>query len=506
MKKIDFPLAVCNSRQWRAWDQFTIQKQAISSLDLMERASRAFVNYFIKKFPDKNLKIAILLGKGNNAGDGLAIGRLLHSQGYRQIVLLCSQRDPSMCSPDYQTNWYRLPKVEEIQIVYLENWSHDFSQLLNGAILIDALLGTGFNPPLSPSFIQWINLIDTIQWQSIVSVDIPSGLTVEPVQGEFLAISANHTFTFECLKKSFLFADSAKYTGQVHVIPIGLDREYHNGISTEDYLLDREYVRSLSKDIPLFAHKYHFGTALILAGSEEYPGASVLAAKGALAVGAGLVKSYCVHPNVRYYLAQCPEIIPIENINLDSFKHNTAILIGPGLGSGKDHWNSIALLQKSFTKLPFVIDADGLNIFREEKLEWPKLTIITPHEGEYRQLTKTTANSSKDLLDHVQAYSADQNIIVILKGKYTRIALPNGEVYFNTTGNTGLAKAGSGDILAGMITGLLCQGYSLKSAALVGVYLHGLSADMALEQKHIRSIGAKDIFKYLPYAMKSVLG
>ncbi len=480
---------VLNGHQFAEWDRYTLENERLESIDLMEQACVSFTSAFKHEFPNIQQPITIIAGPGNNGGDALGIARNLIYNDYSAIQLICINPESQSVSIDYEINFNRLPKVSSLQIIYWEDFS---TTLINeGSILIDGLLGTGFKSPIREDMFGRINLLNKLPWKKVIAIDIPSGLGADEVRFNGAVLSADITFTFGLLKKAFLWSENEKYTGRVQVLKIGLSDHYR--VETKEYFLNEQSISALLHQKKQFGHKYTFGKAQLIVGSKKYPGAAVLAAKGCYSVGAGLVSVTYTDNIVLNWLAQMPEVIPTAITQKIDLTKTKAVLFGSGIDSVEWDTMSLSGLIEAGKEIPWVIDGNGLLLLEQRHISFPKLIIWTPHEGEFDQYTGDTTNTSDKRLEKAKSCAIRLRITIVLKGKYTKIILPDGTVLFNPTGNSALAKAGTGDVLAGMITGLLAQGYSSELAALIGVYIHGLSADILCKHRYHRSIMASEV-------------
>ena len=491
-------IKILSNAQTREFDAYTIKNTPIASIDLMERACTAFADWFIKKFnPSK--KVVVVCGTGNNGGDGLGIARLLANQNYNVHVVIV--RSSSKETTDFNTNLYRLPKKIEVSII-TNSSEIDFA---NSEIIIDAILGSGLSRPVDGLLEQVISKLN--EKKSIrVAVDIPSGLFSDK-HSIGACIKADYTITIQLPKLSFFFPENHDVVGEWMVVDIGLSQDYINQCATDYYLLDEESIRKIIKPRKKFSHKGDFGHSLIIAGSFGKIGANVLATRAALRTGSGLVTSYLPMCGYSVIQSAAPEAMaltdPHEQIitNIPDVKKFNAIGIGPGLGTAKETARTVNELF-DYCRQPLIIDADALNILAEHnhlQRLIPQNSILTPHRGEFRRLVGQWQNDF-ECLELQRKLSKRLQSIIILKGAYTSISLPDGRVYFNSTGNPAMATGGSGDVLTGILTSLLAQGYTSEQAALLGVYIHGLAGDLAAKEKPI--IIASDIIEQISEAFK----
>lgn len=492
-------LKILSAEQIRQADAYTIAHEPITSTVLMERASNAFVKWFLK-FAAVSNRIGIVCGTGNNGGDGLVIARLLTDYNYDVSVFVV--RGSAAASPDFATNWKRLNpsiKVYEIQDA-IGNLSFDAFD-----IVIDAIFGTGLSRPVTGIYqqvIEKMNLAKAIR----VAVDIPSGLLADgPSQGTI--VQANYTITFQLPKLSFLLPENFKFTGEWSAVRIGLDKQFIAQAPSQYFLFEKKDLVALVKPRNKFDHKGVYGKALLIAGSYGMMGAAVLSARAAMRSGLGLLTTHV--PACGYEIMQTA--IPESMVSVDASTNflstlpflngYDAIGIGPGLGQRDESKEALQeLLQQ--TSVPLVLDADALNLMAAHKellSLLPTGSILTPHPGEFQRLVGAWTDDF-ERLKRQQKFAMESKCIVVLKGAYSAIAMPSGEVFFNSTGNPGMATGGSGDVLTGLLTGLLAQGYVSKEAALLGVYLHGLAGDLAAKATSQHGLIASDIIDFISSA------
>ena len=494
----------CAQIKWL--DEQTILEQNISSWELMERASYAFTNWFTTFFPHRTLRIAILAGSGNNGGDALAIGRLLHLKQYRVSIFDCRVGTPSK---DRSQNLKLLPGQlrSHLQVICQDD---PLPFLEKYDIIIDGLFGSGINRTIEG---YWSSLIDHINRQpcKIVSIDIPSGLHPDNFMENGTSIHAHTTLSFELPKRAFFHAENQDIVGHWHLVPIGLSYDCIAQANTDAYLIEAKFISEKLRLRGRFQHKGHFGHGLIISGSYGKMGAALLAGKAALRTGLGLLTIHA--PKCGYDILQTglPEAMVIPDDHDGIFTRVTEIeqyeAVGFGCGIGTNKISSEGL--KHFledTAQPLVLDADGLNIISKNKA-WlsliPKGTILTPHPKEFDRLFGPSDNSYQRHERQVAA-SKEHGVVIILKGAYTCTTSSEGNSFYNGSGNPGMATAGSGDVLTGILTSLLAQEYQSVDAALVGVHLHGLAGDLAALEKGHASLIARDIIEYLGPAFKSL--
>ncbi len=501
-------MKILSTAQIRACDQWTIQQQKISSTDLMERAATACYDW-ITKHIQPNSSFAILIGPGNNGGDGFVIARLLLKSNNKVLAFVLPSEK---ISSDNQINKERY--CREGGITYELN-AESIQQIQNETVIIDALFGTGLDRPLEHSIARLVDEINAIQAIKI-AIDAPSGFfTDSPMPDKAVAIRAQHTLCFHAPRLMYLLPGSDNYTGTWHVLDIGLEMP-NDETFQKDPFSHFEYtllpdIENLFEAPRLFAHKGTNGHALIAGASHGKTGAIILAAKACLRSGVGLCSVYI--PGEAYSILQTalPEAMVFtseENAHLSgSFNPEAFDAIGFGPGAGK-HEDTARVLKNLIqtTQAPLLIDADGLNLLAENPT-WlaflQKDTVLTPHPGELDRLCGKVSNAF-DRLANARELSRKTGAVVVLKGAFTAVCSPSGDVFFNSTGNPGMAKGGSGDVLSGIITALLARGLSPIEAARAGVFIHGLAGDMAQEYMGYTAMQASDLIHMLPEAWKCV--
>jgi NAD(P)H-hydrate epimerase len=469
--------------------------------DLMERACTAFVEWFVTRY-DAREKVGIVCGTGNNGGDGLGIARMLKSKNFNVSVWIIKSEKKA---DGFIKNRDRLPK--DIPVVEISD-ATSFNPL-DQSILIDAIFGIGLSRPVEGIYADVIRKFNSEQRVKKIAVDIPSGLKADKASsGEI--IKADHTVTFIVPKLALMFPHSAAYVGEWHLEDLGLNVDFQSFFGDQhrsvfpDFYIDDRSVRKLIRSRKKFSHKGDYGRALLIAGSYGKMGAAVLAAKATLRSGVGLLTVHIPRCGYNIIQTSVPEAMASideqENYfsDVQGLDKYDVIGIGPGLGMNE----STATALKKILDLgkPTVLDADALNIIAENPnllYSIPAGSILTPHPGEFERLAGKSNNGFARL--HLQAnLSATTKSVVILKGAHTSITNPGGGgTCFNSTGNPGMAKGGSGDVLTGVLTGLLSQGYPAIEAALLGVYIHGLAADLAASKTGQTSLVAGDIVEFL---------
>jgi ADP-dependent NAD(P)H-hydrate dehydratase / NAD(P)H-hydrate epimerase len=490
-------MKIFRSNQIRGIDNYTIEHEPVSSLDLMERASSKLFEWFSRNL-ERSRRILIFIGPGNNGADGLVLARLLIRNDYKPELYYIHFTEKT--TEEWKINFGRVSGYKELKFIDLIR-TDQFPIVSSDDIIVDAIFGSGLKRPLDelPALIvNKINSTDCI----VVSVDMPSGLLGEDNSGntDKNIIKADYTLSFQVPKLSFLFPENYTYTGKWEILPIGLHPVALRETSTPFYFLEKKEISPLLLKRSKFAHKGNFGHGLLVAGSNGKMGAAILSAKAALRTGIGLITCHIPYSGNNIVQTALPEamvqndkseLIITEIINYEVFN---AVAIGPGIGTGQATQEAFKRFLSQYHG-PVVIDADAINILAINK-EWIKYlkenTILTPHIKEFERLTGPSANSFERLKLQIE-FSVRHKCIVVLKGAHTSISMTDGRVFFNSTGNPGMATAGSGDVLTGILISLIAQGYSTENASLIGVYLHGLSGDIASGKSCCESVIASDI-------------
>ena len=499
-------MKIFTAAQIRACDAYTIQAEAIRSDELMERAATKCFTW-IKEHFNKEALFVVLCGTGNNGGDGLAIARQLHQRGYgvKAFLLQFSKE----LSADCKTNLLRLQSMSKdlVSIVATDTFITDIP---GNIVIIDAILGTGLNRPAEGWVATFITHINQLPNRKI-AIDIPSGLPADILPDHDSAIlKVQDTLSFQFYKRSFLHPESARSAGRIHILDIGLDKTFINATQSQYKTIDEQDIAAIYRPRDPFGHKGTFGNVLMVGGSYGKMGAITLSAKAALRSGAGLVTALI--PGFGYHILQTaiPEVMcrtsgeqVIEKI--DGWEKMNATGIGPGMDTDAKTAHAFATFIDA-SKKPIVIDADALNIIAKQPdllAKLPKGSILTPHPREFARLFGENTNTMIQL-DHARIQAIRYNIIIVLKGHHTAVITPEGECWYNMTGNAGMATGGSGDVLTGVITGLLAQGYTSNDAALLGVYLHGLAGDIAAKEYSQEAMIASDIINSLGAAFQTL--
>ena len=481
-------------------DKITTERQKISSTELMERAGIQIFNWMHSRMQGAQVPIHVFCGIGNNGGDGLVLARHLITHGYNVITYIVNCSDKR--TKDFLINYDRIKNVTKDWPKML-SCKNDFSEIVidEKDIIVDAIFGIGLNRPPNDWVIELFERFRASKAFTL-SVDIPSGLySDKAVENEKAVVNAGYTLSFQSPKLAFFLPETAKFTVQWEALDIGIDRDYLMQTETEVELISKYEVLPLYKPREKFSHKGDFGHVMILGGSYGKIGAVNLASRAALSAGAGLVTAYVPKCGYQSLQTAIPEVMVITDENethVSNIKFDiepTVIGVGVGLGTTTETAKAFeAFLKKN--KTPLVIDADGLNLLSKKKTLLkllPEQSILTPHPKELERLIGKWSNDFEKL-KKVKAFSKKYNVIVLIKGANS-ITVYLDKLYINTTGNPGMATAGSGDVLTGIISGLVAQGYESLSATVFGVYLHGKSADIALEDYGYQSLIASHIIE-----------
>ena len=501
-------MKIFTSAQIHELDKFTIENEPVKSIDLMERSAKA-ITQAITEVWGSQTPVIIFAGPGNNGGDALAVGRMLCDKGYDVCAYLFNVS--GHLSEDCVINRKRLFDKKSKALIEVTQ-EFEPPQLDAGTLVVDGLFGSGLNKPLAGGFASLVKYINASPAQ-VVSIDIPSGLMTEDNTYNVRTniIRANLTLTLQLPKLSFLFPENQMYIGRLKVLDIRLSKQGIDKIDANYTLIEENDIRPRLLHRDPFAHKGKMGNALIIAGSYGMGGASVLATKACLRAGAGKVTTHTPKRNSMLLQISVPEAIiqfdreeTIFSEAVDTEDFN-AVGIGPGLGTSEQ--TAIAIIaQLRRTQCPVVADADAINVIANHRAwlqQLPKGIIMTPHPKEFDRLEGPSTDSyerlmkARDLAQRLHGY-------ILVKGHHTSLCLPDGHIMFNSTGNAGMATAGSGDVLTGIITGLLARGSKHEDACVVGMYLHGLAGDIAARELGIESVIASDLIKYIPQAFKRI--
>ncbi len=501
-----YAMKILSVEQIREADRYTIKNEPIESIDLMERAA-AKVYEWIYRRVSRDKIIKIFCGLGNNGGDGLAVARMLFEQDIVPQVFIV--RYAEKMSDDCNYNYNKLLNETHVPMFDIMN-EDDFPRITENDVVVDAIFGSGLSRPpqgMVEELITYINQSPCIR----IAIDIASGLFADRPSVAGTVVKADYTLSFQFPKLAFLMPENDPYVGRFEIIDIGLHPKFLDEVTTNNFFTLKQMVKPFLHYRTKYSHKGTYGHALLIAGSAGKTGAALLAAKSCLRTGVGLLSVHLPK------MAQLPLQTSIPEAMVDSDESElcfsgfndlapyTAIGVGPGLGQADETARALKLLIQE-AKAPLVMDADALNILSQNPT-WlaylPEKTILTPHPKEFERLAGKTSNTF-ERLERQRELSVKHHIIIVLKGAHTSVTMPNGACFFNTTGNPGMATAGSGDVLTGIILSLLAQRYSPEEAAVLGVYLHGLAGDLAVEETGQEALIASDITKYLGKAFATL--
>lgn len=465
--------------QIREADQFTILNEPISSIDLMERASIAVANWVKDNYTTEH-EIVVLAGSGNNAGDGLAVARLLSELKYKVTVSLVHGETGSV---EFEYNLNRLK--DETTVSITSGLLTDFPFKV---IFMDAILGSGLSKPIEGVLSSFINIINNTKGVK-VAVDISSGLFADKASTNQTIFKADYTLTFQFPKLAFMMPENHEFVGDFHVLDIGLHHEFISKVSTDYSIFKPTVVLQEKLKVSSVAHKGNRGRATIVAGGHGRMGATLLAAKGALHSGIGLLSVQSCPTCINVIHNHIPEALVLKDENeyaLGSYleyENQEVVVMGPAIGLADKTIRLLRELLESY-KGQLILDADAITILAEhrELLEiLPEGTILTPHLGEFRRLVGDYSNSF-DTLMQLSSFCKHHKVVVVLKGMYSAVCNQEGKISFNSTGNQGMAKGGSGDLLCGILAGISPRIKNPFETAQLAVFLHGLAGDISLEQ------------------------
>lgn len=508
LKKFFTKMKIFTSKQIHELDAYTIENEPISSLALMERSATK-ITEAIKRRWDTDTPIVVFAGPGNNGGDALAVARMLAESHYEVITYLFNIRNH--LSDDCYANKMRLRECDRHKKFIEVTEEFDPPELSAETLVVDGLFGSGLNKPLAGGFASLVKYINASECK-VVSIDLPSGLMAEDNSYNIPSniVHADVTLTLQMKKLCMYFADCQNYLGEIEVLDIQLSEEWMKKAYSHISMVERNNVRSLMRSRSDFAHKGSMGHALIIAGCYGMAGAATMAVKSCLRSGVGKVTAHIPRKNYTVMQISVPEAI----VNLDKdescfsealdVEQYDAVAIGPGIGQ-RDTTAVALISQIRRVEKPLVLDADALNILGTRHAwlqQLPQGTLMTPHPKEFDRIEGTDSTSDYERLAKARELSQRLQVYILLKGHYSALCQPDGSVILNSTGNSGMATAGSGDVLTGIIVGLMARGYKQAEAALVGSYLHGLAGDIAAEEMGTESMIATDIIKAIPAAFK----
>jgi len=475
----------------------------------MERAAIACFKW-LKRNINKKTKIKVMCGPGNNGGDGLAIARMLAHKGYKVEVYVL--RLSSKMSPSCKFNYERLFNIRDVRIYDLTE-EDPLPEIAGEDVVIDAIFGSGLKKPVKGFAAKLISHLNK-NIAVVIAIDVPSGLFCDEsnVENPGKIVEADYTLTFQFPKYAFLFAESVRYVGPWEVLDIGIHEDFIDEVIVDNHLIDKDMCKGILRPRAKFAHKGHFGHAMLIAGGYGKMGAAVLASRACLRAGAGLLTTHIPVKGYDIVQTAVPEAMVSIDSSVEYFsdivdlsKYN-AIGVGPGIGQQKETANALKILIQN-THVPLLLDADAINILGENKT-WlsflPKNCVFTPHPKEFERLIGKSSNNF-ERNEYQREFSKKYHAYVVLKGAHTAITCPDGSCYFNISGNPGMASGGSGDVLTGVILGLLAQYYPPKEACILGVYVHGVAGDIVWKKKSMEALIAGDIIERLGDAFMKII-
>lgn len=498
---------IINNKQSKELEDYTIKKNNISSIDLIEKASKTFVNFFLKCIPNKNTFISIYSGTGNNGANGLAIGRLLFKKNYLNINIKIAN-----FSKKRNTNFIKnLQSLSKIPIVIHNLQINKNFPEERASIIIDALLGKGLNRSLSKDYAFLVEYLNNLK-KTVFSIEIPTGFKTEGIiSKDLIILKAKKVISFQKIYINFLLPESEKYIKEWICLDIGLSKSFIKSLDTCYFFTEKKDISNLLIKRNLFQNKWNFGHALIIAGHKKTMGAALLCAKSCVNTGAGMTSACIPESGVSSLNTFSPEVTiisrKIQNKKLKiNFKKFTSIAIGPGLGCNSTTISLFKDVIKKYKK-PIIIDADGINLLSKNHKIWkyiPKNSILTPHVKEFDRLFGKHSFWC-ERLNTIKLITQEKKIFIILKNHYSILGTPRGEIFFNSTGNSYMAIGGMGDVLTGILASLLAQGYSSLKAAIIGLYLHGKCGDDLNNKNKFRIITPSMIIKQITKTLANLI-
>lgn len=517
-------MRIVTARQMQELDRTTIHDIGIPGIELMENAGRGTFEQIKRWYPDLiTKKIVILCGRGNNGGDGFVIARRLFREGAAVRVLLFAGIDK--VTGDAKTNLHNYQQLGGVirEVIDEAEWDIVKGDIPHADLIVDALLGTGLSSEVTGLYKSAIDSINCLTATPVIAVDIPSG--IDATTGRILgaAVRAHLTCTFGLPKRGLLIYPGAAYTGRLEVIDIGIPESLVRQLVCTEFLLGKSSLKGILPCRAADAHKGTFGHVFVIAGSPGKTGAPAMAAQAAMRTGAGLVTvgvPRTLNPILEIKVTEAmTEPLPDFGEGFlgitawprvkDVLKGKSVIALGPGL-SDRDETAQFVYRVLEEALIPLVIDADGLNAVAKKKAVLKNIkqpAILTPHPGEMARLTgRSTQDIQQDRMESARAFSMQYGVIVVLKGARTVIAEPGGAVYINPTGNAGMASGGMGDVLTGMIAGLVAQGVAPLQASQLAVFTHGAIGDALAAERSPVGILATDLIDRIPGALKPFIG
>ncbi|MGB9627278.1 MAG: NAD(P)H-hydrate dehydratase [Thermodesulfobacteriota bacterium] len=516
-------MKVATAEQMQEMDRKSIENYKIPGIVLMENAGRGAAEVISKTFPDiQHRKVAVISGKGNNGGDGFVIARHLMNQGATVKVFLLT--DPRALRGDAEINYqilYRM-KGDLLPVPSSKDYQKIKKELEKFDLLVDGIFGTGLDAEVTGYYREVIDHLNTLQ-KPIVAIDIPSGLNANTGKPFGTAIRATLTITFGLPKIGLLISPGLDYVGEVKVIDIGIPKRLIDEEKIQTYLLEGDEIRSwASTRRRPETHKGDYGHLLVLAGSVGKTGAAAMACEAALRMGAGLVTlaiPKSLNPIMEMKLTEVmTEPLPEtqkQTLSLRAYssilrlcENKSAVVIGPGIGTFKETQALILKLVRSL-EIPMIIDADGITALSTQPKIFPltnRNLVLTPHPGEMARLIRSTPKEVQgDRIGVSRNFAQSNHLYLVLKGHRSLIATPKGDIFINPSGNPGMASGGTGDVLTGMIGGLVCQGLDILTSLKIAVYLHGLAGDEVAREIGEKSLVATDLLRKIPTLLKGMV-
>ncbi len=493
-------MKILTGKNIKAADLYTIEHEPVSSLELMERASEVIAQWICNHI-EREHPLLFFIGKGNNGGDGLAVARMLCNVGYGCSVY-CAYPEEAL-SEECRIELERLPENIH-RFAPGEEFGVD-----DQTVLIDALLGTGVGGEVKEPLRSLIEAINRLP-NKVLSIDLPSGMKTEFGNAGQTIVQADATLTLEFPKLAMLLPETGEHCGEIEILPIELSPEFMNEVESEYHYITEDFIQSILEPRAKFAHKGTYGQALLVCGSRPMMGAAILSVGAALRSGCGLVTAHIPESERTAMQVSCPSAI----VSLDAAGYFSAMpsdpktynAIGIGCGMGQRKETAEAFCELLYQRIPMVIDADALNILathRKMLRHIPAGSILTPHPGELRRLVGEW-NDEQHKIGLVKELAAQTRAVVVVKGAHTMVVLPDGCCFFNSTGCSGMAKGGSGDVLTGYLTGLIARGYAAPQAALLGVYIHGLAGEKAAEYYGEEGMNSSDLVDFLAESQRQL--
>jgi NAD(P)H-hydrate epimerase len=490
------------AEQIRRADAYTIANEPVVSIDLMERASKAFVGWFTNRFPDKNEPITFYCGTGNNGGDGLAIARILCDHHYNKLHVVIA-RFSDKASDDFNINFERL---KQTCVTITELSKGEGIPADSSLVIIDALLGSGLNKQLSGDYERLVKFINDLD-RTVVAVDVPTGFFSEgEVPKDAVAIKADLVITFQQPKINFLLPESAPYINCWEAVNIGISEKFVHGLHSPYQFIEEKDVKQMLKPRHRFSNKGTYGHTLVVAGQEKTMGAALLSSSAAAHAGAGLTTACIPESGLTALNSYLPEIMAIVRNGDDlpdiEWEKFSSIAVGPGLGKDDDALALLKAVIKNYKK-PLVIDADALNLLAENNellKQLPEGSILTPHMKEFDRLFGEHNNWWQRLQTAIKK-ATELNLCILLKNDYTIVATPGGIAYFNSSGNAAMASGGMGDVLTGVIAALVGQKYPPEHACIIGAYIHGKAGDELALPNRMHVVLPGKLITQLPVTM-----